>query len=274
MDLKLILIILVLVGIIYIIKELTTIKKNNLNLIEIVDNSIVNNIKALKNRLNVVTSEIKNYNNDLVIQIKKINSINSQVVTSMSNYYTESESDGNKNLIEYLSDAKKTDTEFKINFSENKTNKINKNNSEKKQDRKQDINSQKSIKSKTSETQSILPSIPLIIASDNISTTSIFSKDNLINNNQSLIIGEEKKTEEEEVVEVEVEVEEVEVEEVEEVEVEEVEEAEEVDVSKFDIVEIDDKEYYVDLDNNIIDKETLVVVGKITDDGDAIFNDE
>jgi hypothetical protein len=46
----------------------------------------------------------------------------------MSNYYTESESDGNKNLIDYLSDAKKTDTEFKINFSENKNdkNKINK----------------------------------------------------------------------------------------------------------------------------------------------------
>jgi hypothetical protein len=43
------------------------------------------------------------------------------MVTSMSNYYTESESDGNKNLIDYLSDAKKTDGEFKIKFSDSKS---------------------------------------------------------------------------------------------------------------------------------------------------------
>jgi hypothetical protein len=88
-----------------------------------IENGVNNNIKTLKNKLNVVSSEIKNHNNDLVIQMKKINSINSQMVTSMSNYYTESETDGNKNLIDYLSDAKRTDTEFKIKFSDNKSDK-------------------------------------------------------------------------------------------------------------------------------------------------------
>ena len=39
----------------------------------------------------------------------------------MSNYYTESESDGNKNLIEYLSDAKnKSDFKIKFNNESNK----------------------------------------------------------------------------------------------------------------------------------------------------------
>jgi len=95
MDFKILLIISVLfIGILYIIKEVTFLKKETMKVSELIDNSVNNNIKALKNRLNIVTSEIKNYNNDLVIQIKKINSINSQVVTSMSNYYTESESDG------------------------------------------------------------------------------------------------------------------------------------------------------------------------------------
>jgi S-DNA-T family DNA segregation ATPase FtsK/SpoIIIE len=71
----------------------------------------------------------------------------------------------------------------------------------------------------------------------------------------------------------------VEVEEAEEaeetVEEEEAEKAEEpieeIDVSKLDIIEVDDVEYYLDLDNNIRDKETLEVVGTITDDGDAKF---
>jgi hypothetical protein len=53
---------------------------------------------------------------------------------------------------------------------------------------------------------------------------------------------------------------------------EEEEEAEEIDVSKLDIIEVDDVEYYLDLDNQIRDKETLNVIGKVTDDGDAIFN--
>jgi hypothetical protein len=122
MDFKLILIILVLViGIGFIIKELMSQKEQLKKVNDSIDNGVNNNIKTLKNRINVVASEIKNYNNDLVIQMKKINSINSQMVTSMSNYYTESESDGNKNLIDYLSDAKKTDGEFKIKFSDSKS---------------------------------------------------------------------------------------------------------------------------------------------------------
>ena len=118
MDIKFIVILVILIIGIYLIKEILSIKKNINYLVETVDNSVNINIKALKNRLNVVTSEIKNYNNDLVVQIKKINNINSQVVTSMSNYFTESESDGNKNLIDYLSDTKRTDTEFQINFND------------------------------------------------------------------------------------------------------------------------------------------------------------
>ncbi len=198
MDFKILLIISVLfIGILYVIKEVTTIKKETLKISELIDNSLNNNIKALKNRLNVVTSEIKNYNNDLVIQIKKINSINSQVVTSMSNYYTESESDGNKNLIDYLSDAKRTDTEFKINFNESdKKETINLN-----QNAPVSENSKKSTKSTKSNTPSILPSINLEINKNinddnNISETSRSSstksdKIPLINNEQqSLVIGE------------------------------------------------------------------------------------
>jgi hypothetical protein len=49
-------------------------------------------------------------------------------------------------------------------------------------------------------------------------------------------------------------------------------EEEEIDVSKLDVIEVDDVEYYLDLDNQIRDKETLEVLGKVTDDGDAVFN--
>ncbi len=66
--------------------------------------------------------------------------------------------------------------------------------------------------------------------------------------------------------------EEVQVEEVEEVE-EVQEEVVEIDVSKFDIIEVDDKEYYLDLDNNILDKESLQMVGTLTEEGDAVFNE-
>ena len=55
-------------------------------------------------------------------------------------------------------------------------------------------------------------------------------------------------------------------------ETEEVEEPVKIDSSTFDIVEIDEIEYYLDLDQNIRDKDTLEVVGKLTDDGDAVFH--
>jgi hypothetical protein len=60
---------------------------------------------------------------------------------------------------------------------------------------------------------------------------------------------------------------------------EESEEAEETEVTNnilnvetLDIIEVDELEYYLDLDSNILEKDTLKVVGKLTDDGDAIFN--
>jgi len=45
-----------------------------------------------------------------------------------------------------------------------------------------------------------------------------------------------------------------------------------IDSSTFDIVEIDEIEYYLDLDQNIRNKDTLHVVGKLTDEGDAVFH--
>jgi hypothetical protein len=187
MDFKILLIIFVLfIGILYIIKEVITLKKETIKISNLIDNSLNNNIKGLKNRLNVVASEIKNYNNDLVIQIKKINSINSQVITSMSNYYTESESDGNKNLIDYLSDAKRTDTEFKINFNESDK----KETQIKKSYEKEHVTEH----SKTSTTKSILPSIQIQVndksskTSDQTSVKS--SKSNINNQNECLVIGD------------------------------------------------------------------------------------
>ena len=53
---------------------------------------------------------------------------------------------------------------------------------------------------------------------------------------------------------------------------EEIEVEVEIDVSKLDIIEVDEKEYYLDLDNNILDKDTLDIVGTLTPDGDANFN--
>lgn len=55
--------------------------------------------------------------------------------------------------------------------------------------------------------------------------------------------------------------------------VEEQEDIQEIDSSKFDIIEVDEKEYYLDLDNNILDIETLEIIGTVTEDGEAIFNE-
>ena len=80
---------------------------------------------------------------------------------------------------------------------------------------------------------------------------------------------EEAEEETEEEAEEEAEAEEAQAEEAEEAEAEE---AEEVDPSTFDIIEIDDIEYYLDLDQQIRNKDTLKVVGSLTEEGDAIFN--
>jgi chromosome segregation ATPase len=44
-----------------------------------------------------------------------------------------------------------------------------------------------------------------------------------------------------------------------------------LNIETLDVIEVDDLEYYLDLDSNILEKDTLKVVGKLTDDGDAIF---
>jgi len=117
MDIKIIfLLLIVIVILLFVTREILSIKKEfnkQLN-----NNDEIN--KLVKNKLNSITTDIKNYNNDLLAQAKKINKINSQMITSMSNYYTETDSD-NKNLLEYLSDVKNND-EFKINFSPDKFN--------------------------------------------------------------------------------------------------------------------------------------------------------
>jgi hypothetical protein len=110
MDLKLILILLILfIAIGLFIKDYLIFKKKVL-----ITNEETNaDVKIIKNRLNLITNEIKTYNSDLITQFKKINTINSQKITSMSNYYTESESNENNHLIEYLSEQK---NDLKINF--------------------------------------------------------------------------------------------------------------------------------------------------------------
>jgi len=85
-----------------------------------------NNTKLIKSKYNSIVTDIKDINFDLLNQTKKINKIHSQKITTMSNYFTESETDGN-NLLNYLSDAKSnkknvtsTDNNFKINFNTDK----------------------------------------------------------------------------------------------------------------------------------------------------------
>ena len=112
MNLKLILILLILIiAIVLFIKDYLIFKKKVL-----ITNEETNaDVKIIKNRLNLITNEIKTYNNDLITQFKKINTINSQKITSMSNYYTESETNENNHLIEYLSEHK---NDLKINFKD------------------------------------------------------------------------------------------------------------------------------------------------------------
>ena len=81
------------------------------------------NTKLIKSKYNSIINDIKDINFYLVNQTKKINKIHSQKITTMSNYFTESETDGN-NLLNYLSDTKinkknitSTDNNFKINFN-------------------------------------------------------------------------------------------------------------------------------------------------------------
>jgi hypothetical protein len=114
MDFKILILLLIIILIlIYLVREVLTIKN-------ILKNNDSYQDNKLKNKLSLITQEIKDYNNDLLVQAKKINKINSQKITNISNYYTEDESSGNKNLLEYLSDVKNTvsNQNFKINYNE------------------------------------------------------------------------------------------------------------------------------------------------------------
>ena len=87
MDIKLLIIFLgLLLLILYLAKSMINMKST----ITKVEANLDMNFKHVKSRINLLSTEIKNYNNDLIISAKKINKINSQQITSMSNYYTES----------------------------------------------------------------------------------------------------------------------------------------------------------------------------------------
>ncbi len=112
MDLKFLsLIVLIMLITFYFINEFKSLKSS-------IANSNENVNKLLKSKFNGFVNEVKDINTDLVNQTKKISKIHSQKITNMSNYFTESESEG-KNVINYLSDTKNNDKMFKIEFNEN-----------------------------------------------------------------------------------------------------------------------------------------------------------
>lgn len=136
MDIKFFLIIaIMLLVIMYVVNEFKLLKSY-------IVESNETNIKLFKSKYNSIVNDIREINADLINQTKKINKIHSQKITTMSNYFTESETDGN-NLLNYLSDSKSkhkniitsatSDNNFKINFNtsvgnvEQKDNKYNKN---------------------------------------------------------------------------------------------------------------------------------------------------
>ncbi len=107
----------------YFINEFKSLKSS-------IANSNENVNKLLKSKFNGFVNEVKDINTDLVNQTKKISKIHSQKITNMSNYFTESESEG-KNVINYLSDTKNNDKMFKIEFNENDSKKNSARNSAK-----------------------------------------------------------------------------------------------------------------------------------------------
>ncbi len=96
-----------------------------------INNDNVN--KLIKGKFHGFLSEVKELNTDLVNQTRKINKIHSQKITNMSNYFTESENDGN-NIMNYLSDAKDTDKMFKVEHNESANKSANKSNKSKNND--------------------------------------------------------------------------------------------------------------------------------------------
>ena len=116
MDLKFLsLLVLIILITLYIINEFKLLKTH-------ITETNENINKTVKSKFHGFVNEVKELNTDLVNQTKKINKIHSQKITSMSNYFTDSEDDG-KNMINYLSDAKDNKLfKIKYNDSVNKTN--------------------------------------------------------------------------------------------------------------------------------------------------------
>jgi hypothetical protein len=111
MDLKFLsLLVLIILITLYLINEFKMIKSHIS-----INNDNIN--KLIKGKFHGFLSEVKELNTDLVNQTRKINKIHSQKITNMSNYFTESENDGN-NIINYLSDVKETDKMFKVEHNE------------------------------------------------------------------------------------------------------------------------------------------------------------
>ena len=135
MDLKFLsLLVLIILITLYFINEFKMLKSHIS-----INNDNVN--KLIKGKFHGFLSEVKELNTDLVNQTRKINKIHSQKITNMSNYFTESENDGN-NIINYLSDAKDTDKIFKVEHNESANKSVTK--------------SQKSKKSKNNDDDDII----------------------------------------------------------------------------------------------------------------------
>ena len=89
MDLKFLsLLVLIILITLYFINEFKMLKSHIS-----INNDNVN--KLIKGKFHGFLSEVKELNTDLVNQTRKINKIHSQKITNMSNYFTESENDGN-----------------------------------------------------------------------------------------------------------------------------------------------------------------------------------
>ena len=125
MDLKFLsLLVLIILITLYFINEFKMLKSHIT-----INNDNVN--KLIKGKFHGFLSEVKELNTDLVNQTRKINKIHSQKITNMSNYFTESENDGN-NIMNYLSDAKETDKMFKVEHNESANKSVTKSNKSKK----------------------------------------------------------------------------------------------------------------------------------------------
>ena len=112
MDYKFILLLIVLVSVLlFIIKEMDTVKKDMDSKMTQIVTCIDNNSKLIRgkiqNDIGICIGKIKSLNCEYIEQVRKMNDYGSQPITNMSNHYTDSDTlDGKaKQPINYLSDA-------------------------------------------------------------------------------------------------------------------------------------------------------------------------